>query len=91
MSNISSITFLFHLQIVVVFYVAIVLLLIGTNLRANRAGRSARFKKHVVEYSEGSGKAENKLVPAGGHIQRSNSMTSEGNAFEYEEEEVAEV
>jgi hypothetical protein len=49
-------------QIVVVFYVAIVLLLIGTNLRANRgAGRGARFKKHVVEFAEG--KAESKLVP----------------------------
>ena len=47
----------------VVFYVAIVLLLIGTNLRAGRAGRSARFKKHVVEFSEGSGRAENRLVP----------------------------
>ena len=39
-------------QIVVVFYVAIVLLLIGTNLRAGGAGRSARFKKHVVEFTE---------------------------------------
>ena len=50
-------------QIVVVFYVAIVLLLIGTNLRAGSAGRGARFKKHVVEYTEGSG-AENRLVPS---------------------------
>ena len=40
-----------------VFYVAIVLLLIGTNLRAGRSGsRGARFKKHVVEFNEGSGK-----------------------------------
>ena len=50
-------------QIVVVFYVAIVLLLIGTNLRAGGAGRGARFKKHVVEYTEGCG-AENRLVPS---------------------------
>ena len=42
----------FPFQIVVVFYVAIVLLLIGTNLRAGGAGRSARFKKHVVEFTE---------------------------------------
>jgi hypothetical protein len=51
------------LQIVVVFYVAIVLLLIGTNLRAGRSSRGARFKKHVVEFSEGSG-AQSRLVPA---------------------------
>ena len=31
---------------------AIVLLLIGTNLRAGGAGRGARFKKHVVEFTE---------------------------------------
>ena len=43
---------IFAFQIVVVFYVAIVLLLIGTNLRAGGAGRSARFKKHVVEFTE---------------------------------------
>ena len=42
----------FYLQIVVVFYVAIVLLLIGTNLRAGGGGRGARFKKHVVEFTE---------------------------------------
>ena len=42
----------FSFQIVVVFYVAIVLLLIGTNLRAGGAGRGARFKKHVVEFTE---------------------------------------
>ena len=42
---------------VVVFYVAIVLLLIGTNLRASRATatsgterRAGRYKKHVVDY-----------------------------------------
>ena len=51
------------LQIVVVFYVGIVLLLIGTNLRAGGAGRGARFKKHVVEYTEGAG-VESRLVPA---------------------------
>lgn len=54
---------LLYIQIVVVFYVAIVLLLIGTNLRAGGAGRGARFKKHVVEYTEGAG-AESRLVPA---------------------------
>ena len=43
---------IFSCQIVVVFYVAIVLLLIGTNLRAGGAGRGARFKKHVVEFTE---------------------------------------
>merc|ERR1719312_1609511 len=52
-----------YVTIVVVFYVAIVLLLIGTNLRAGGAGRGARFKKHVVEYTEGAG-AESRLVPA---------------------------
>jgi len=52
-----------YVTIVVVFYVAIVLLLIGTNLRAGGAGRGARFKKHVVEFTEGSG-AENRLVPS---------------------------
>jgi len=52
-----------YVTIVVVFYVAIVLLLIGTNLRAGGAGRGARFKKHVVEFTEGSG-AENRLVAA---------------------------
>jgi len=50
-----------YVTIVVVFYVAIVLLLIGTNLRAGGAGRGARFKKHVVEFTEGNG-AENRLV-----------------------------
>jgi len=54
-----------YVTIVVVFYVAIVLLLIGTNLRAGGAGRSARFKKHVVEFTEGSG-AENRLVASKG-------------------------
>ena len=44
--------YFFVFQIVVVFYVAIVLLLIGTNLRAGGAGRGARFKKHVVEFTE---------------------------------------
>ena len=55
--------YLNYLQIVVVFYVAIVLLLIGTNLKAGRITRSARFKQHVVEYSEGTG-AANRLVPS---------------------------
>ena len=54
---------IFIFQIVVVFYVAIVLLLIGTNLRAGRISRGARFKQHVVEFSEGSG-AANRLVPS---------------------------
>ena len=39
-----------------------VLLLIGTNLKASRAVRGARFKKHVVEFSEDSGRAENRCV-----------------------------
>ena len=45
------------MQVVVVFYVAIVLLLIGTNLRASRTTatsgterRAGRYKKHVVDY-----------------------------------------
>ena len=68
----------------VVFYVAIVLLLIGTNLRAGRAGRSARYKKHVVEYSEGSGRAESKLVPEqdGGACAKGGSA----NSLDYDEE-----
>ena len=52
-----------YLQIVVVFYVAIVLLLIGTNLKAGRVTRGARFKQHVVEFTEGNG-AANRLVPS---------------------------
>merc|ERR1711878_190309 len=52
-----------YVTIVVVFYVAIVLLLIGTNLRAGRVTRGARFKQHVVEYTEGNG-AANRLVPS---------------------------
>ncbi|TRY70350.1 hypothetical protein TCAL_09418 [Tigriopus californicus] len=71
-----------YVTIVVVFYVAIVLLLIGTNLRAGRANRTARFKKHVVEYSEGSGRAENRLVaepPIG-------SRTNGSMAIDYDEE-----
>ena len=69
----------------VVFYVAIVLLLIGTNLRAGRAGRSARYKKHVVEYSEGSGRAESKLVP---EADGSSACAKAGsaNALDYDEE-----
>ena len=46
----------------VVFYVAIVLLLIGTNLRASRATatggaerRGGRYRKHVVDYRNGEG------------------------------------
>ena len=45
------------MQVVVVFYVAIVLLLIGTNLRASRTTatsgterRAGRYRKHVVDY-----------------------------------------
>ena len=64
--------FCLHFQIVVVFYVAIVLLLIGTNLRAGRMTRSARFKHHVVEFNEASG-AANRLVPS-----RSTSSSSGG-------------
>jgi len=52
-----------YVTIVVVFYVAIVLLLIGTNLRAGRMTRGARFKQHVVEFNESSG-AANRLVPS---------------------------
>ena len=87
------------MQIVVVFYVAIVLLLIGTNLRANRAGRAARFKKHVVEYSESNGRAENRLVPTapscggvggGGGGGGGGSQAAAAAAFEYDED-VAEV
>ena len=37
--------------------------MIGTNLRAGRVTRGARFKQHVVEFSEGSG-AANRLVPS---------------------------
>merc|ERR1719415_51513 len=52
-----------YVTIVVVFYVAIVLLLIGTNLKAGRVTRGARFKQHVVEFTEGNG-AANRLVPS---------------------------
>ncbi len=60
----------------VVFYVAIVLLLIGTNLRANRVnsgggGRGTREpagKKHVVELSE-TGKTESRCVKGNKHEQ----------------------
>jgi hypothetical protein len=54
--------------------VAIVLLLIGTNLRAGRTARGARFKKHVVEFNEGSG-AQSRLVPA-----KENSLESNPNS-----------
>ena len=67
--------FFFCFQIVVVFYVAIVLLLIGTNLRAGRITRSARFKQHVVEFNESSG-AANRLVPS------RNSSSSAGGRFD---------
>ena len=77
----------FRFQIVVVFYVAIVLLLIGTNLRAGRAGRSARFKKHVVEYSEGTGKAENRLVPQ----PSASGISTAAVANQEYEDEIAEV
>ena len=52
----------------VVFYVGIVVLLIGTNLRAGGAGRGARFKKHVVEYTEGTG-AESRYVVTIPHLE----------------------
>ena len=85
-----------YFQIVVVFYVAIVLLLIGTNLRAGGAGRGARFKKHVVEYTEGAG-AESRLVPApsprsSGHHHpscQSNAAASDGGYVA--EDDIAEV
>ena len=52
-----------RLQVVVVFYVAIVLLLIGTNLRASKAttaGATDRraggcYTKHVVDYRQDTG------------------------------------
>ena len=69
---------------------AIVLLLIGTNLRANRAGRAARFKKHVVEYSESNGRAENRLVPSAAAAASTASAQAQAAAFEYDED-VAEV
>jgi len=86
-----------YVTIVVVFYVAIVLLLIGTNLRAGGAGRGARFKKHVVEYTEGAG-AESRLVPApsprsaSGHHHpscQSNAAASDGGYVA--EDDIAEV
>ena len=47
------------MQVVVVFYVAIVLLLIGTNLRASRGTttsgterRAGRYRRHVVDYRD---------------------------------------
>ena len=90
---------LLYFQIVVVFYVAIVLLLIGTNLRAGGAGRGARFKKHVVEYTEGAG-AESRLVPApsprsasGGHHHpscQSNAATASDGGY-VAEDDIAEV
>lgn len=78
-------------QIVVVFYVAIVLLLIGTNLRASRANRSASGgetsgqqtatrKKHVVEYSEG--KAENRLISKQGSASESSFDCEDDDAVE---------
>lgn len=72
-----------YVTIVVVFYVAIVLLLIGTNLRAGQVGRGARFKQHVVEFTEGSG-AENRLVAS-----RRNSQS--GIMVSDQDEDVAEV
>ena len=70
----------------VVFYVAIVLLLIGTNLRASRATatggaerRGGRYRKHVVDYREGDI----------GHLTElgeSNSVHLSANVFEIEKE-----
>ena len=74
---------------------AIVLLLIGTNLRANRSGgRNGRNnsdgdeddkekdkKKHVVEFTEG--KAENRIVSA--------NDDSGGSGLDFEDMDVADV
>ncbi|XP_040580110.1 uncharacterized protein [Lepeophtheirus salmonis] len=52
-----------YVTIVVVFYIAVVLLLIGTNLKAGKNLRSAKFKSHVVEFNEKDG-SKSKLVPS---------------------------
>jgi len=79
-----------YVTIVVVFYVAIVLLLIGTNLRAGGAGRGARFKKHVVEYSEG--RAENRLVPSrSGSLHHPACSQTNNDSNGYVEEDIADV
>merc|ERR1719312_332330 len=75
-----------YVTIVVVFYVAIVLLLIGTNLRAGGAGRGARFKKHVVEFTEGNG-AENRLV-ATKQTPGTNPGSSSGSFLDVDEDVV---
>jgi len=88
-----------YVTIVVVFYVGIVVLLIGTNLRAGGAGRGARFKKHVVEYTEGTG-AESRLVPSTASSPTSLRTSSNGHhpsckaantAIEFAEDDIAEV
>ena len=44
------------LQASVVFYIAVVALLVGTNLRTSRwKKRGAKFKEHVVQFEEGEG------------------------------------
>ena len=80
-------------QIVVVFYVAIVLLLIGTNLRAGRMTRGARFKQHVVEFNESSG-AANRLVPSRSSTSSAGSLATAGGGALIgidHEDDVAEV
>ena len=63
MPEITQLTmFYIYFQVVVVFYVAVVVLLVGTNLRTGRwKKKGAKFKKHVVEFEEGEG-ATNKIV-----------------------------
>ena len=90
------------LQIVVVFYVAIVLLLIGTNLRAGRGNANGRSggnngegnnvveKRHVVEYSECSGKAENRIV-TGNDVNDGGGGRGLNVALDYEDLDVADV
>ena len=47
-----------------IFYIAVVVVLVGTNLRSGRwKKKGAKFKKHVVEFQEGGG-ATNKIVSA---------------------------
>jgi len=89
-----------YVTIVVVFYVGIVVLLIGTNLRAGGAGRGARFKKHVVDYTEGTG-AESRLVPTTASSPNTSPRTSSNGhhpsckaantAIELAEDDIAEV
>merc|ERR550519_49329 len=51
-----------YVTVIVVFYIAIVALLIGTNLRGGVWWeKGARFKRHIVEFEEGEG-ATDKIV-----------------------------